>query len=252
MIEDDTAFGIISWEIVDDMVRELSKISAQIARVDLGSLPERIASEKRKLKSLCTKHSQACEEVGKARRSAQREKSVLVELHAKLEQDLATINDEDADHVSKRNVINVEIAQVRKKLETKRTQHEQFLSTHIQAMKKRERMIHVQGKTVRNLLHRKLALGEIALAGSGFRTVDNRPEDVVVPNFTNKKSSRHRAEVAVSMHKEAAEIESELGITGQAPIGSPHRSKPQPAKPTIKSGRSVSKKTKKKKVKVVM
>jgi len=174
------AFGCIDWVQVDKLTEEISGTSAAIARVDIGVVNEKIAAEKKKLKSLCAKHAQACEELARARKSVQKERSSMMEIHTRLEQQLASVTD-SKENAARKNQIKVELVQIKHKIDAKRKEHNKYIEGFQNATKKRERMIKVQGTTLRNLLHRKLSLAERASSAP-------ESENFHFPNPTRQKA----------------------------------------------------------------
>ncbi|CAK9078671.1 unnamed protein product, partial [Durusdinium trenchii] len=127
----------VDWALVDATAAGI-KISASIARVELGSVQDKVNAEKKKLKALAAKHKQACEELTKARRAVQNERGRLMEQLTKLEHEMGNLagkQESGGELATHKNQLQVEIAQAKRKIETKRVEHEKYLTAQAQTMK---------------------------------------------------------------------------------------------------------------------
>jgi hypothetical protein len=158
--------GAVDWALVGELLGSLAALSPQVARVELGGVADKIVGEKKKLKGLCAKHAQACDELVKVRKAVQKEREKLLELHSAKERELAALNARPGREPGEVNQLSLELAAARKKVEGKRAEHAQYVAQHLDQVHKRERMVAVQARTVRNLLHRRIALAERASSGA--------------------------------------------------------------------------------------
>ncbi len=166
----------VEWALVGELLDSLAALSPQVARVELGSMADKIAGEKKKLKGLCAKHAQACDELVKVRKAVQKEREKLLELHSAKERELAALNARAVREPGEVNQLNLELAAARKKVEGKRAEHVQYVTQHLDQVHKRERIIAVQARMVRNLLHRRIALAELASSGGSPDDVQQHPQ----------------------------------------------------------------------------
>lgn len=151
----------IDWCEVDKIDAQLGKLSSSAARVELEGLASRIDSEKKKLKVLVGKHTQAVDEMARVRREIATERDRIFEEHSRVESELESTSKKNGEYSSGDcSQLEAELALVKKKMDSKKASHDKYIETHLATLRKRERQVIVQTKTVTNLFHRKLALGQ--------------------------------------------------------------------------------------------